>query len=95
MIGAFLLLGAFGLAWGVGHSTLSLPFREALSRTPIFGEFLCKLIECPGCIGFHTGWIYEWLAGPTLQGPRPFVILLVGFAVAGSNFILARLSRLI
>lgn len=61
-------LGAFGLAYIVGHSTLSLPFRQWLGGNPIaeppqpgalgpFGDFLCALIECPACFGFWIGLI--------------------------------------
>ncbi len=51
-------LAAFGFAYIIGFSKISLPFREWLE---IFGRrfaparWLLALIECPACVGFWWG----------------------------------------
>lgn len=117
---ALVLLAAFGVAWIVGYSTISLPIRKwlggyqrdvkthllnggvdrAVEKVPghvrPLGPFVCKLLECPGCLGFHLGWIYELTNGPTgVVGPRWFQILVMGAAFAASNYLLGKISRLI
>lgn len=69
--GAF-LLGAFGLAYIVGHSSISRPVRVLLGGVPAapelgraavpgmfgpVGEWFCELLECPACFGFWTGLV--------------------------------------
>ena len=56
-----------------------------------FGDFLCKLLECPACFGFWTGAIF----GLTVRGDSFPTAFWLGLAVSGSNFILSRLTRLI
>jgi hypothetical protein len=105
------LLMQFGLAYIVGHSEISLPVRYMLSPpvaetenvTPLprrgwsVGRWLVRLVECPACFGFWAGGIAALsfgLSAGTRTG-RADVFLFWGCAVAGSNFLLARLSRLI
>lgn len=64
------LIAAFGLAYIVGHSTISLPVRVWLGGSPAkpdlnltavpgalgpLGDWLVTLLECPACFGFWTG----------------------------------------
>lgn len=100
------LLASFGVCWIVGFSKITLPLRRLLGGwetdtekyEPLFpgAGWICNLIECPGCLGFHLGWIYELTLGPTgISGPRWFQVIVVGAAFAASNFILGRITRLI
>ena len=97
----WLLLAAFGLAYIVGHSTISLPIRlllggggqlnpEAKPLIPFVGPLLISLVECPACFGFWEGFIFSLINGSAFL---PAVV--VGCAVSGSNFILGRLTHLI
>lgn len=120
MIEPLFLLAAFGLAWIVGFSTISLPMRKWLGgfeqdvvvkqldgsvhavveKVPghwgALGPFLCKMIECPGCIGFHMGWVYALgYANGAGEPVKIGKLVFAGAAVAGSNFILGRLTRII
>lgn len=105
------LLGAFGLAYIVGFSVISYPVRFWLGGAPApvvldaagpppkaipgalgpFGDFLCKLLECPACFGFWTGLV----TGLTVRSDSILVAVWLGCATSGSNFILARVTRLV
>lgn len=106
----FYTVAAFGLAYVMGHSAISLPFRMALDpgpelKTPAHAAraFLLTLIECPACFGFWTGlfagMLYAAMDGA--QYPREGALARLLFAVGlalyttGSNFILARFTNLI
>lgn len=67
---ALYLLAAFGLAYIVGHSTISLPFRVWLGGVPAkpevpllpqpgalgpIGDWVATMLECPACFGFWIG----------------------------------------
>lgn len=111
MLGLFFYaIAAFGLAYIVGHSAISLPFRMAVDpgeqlRGPsdALRAYFLVLVECPACFGFWTGlfggMLYAAADGP--QYPREGVLAKVLWAVGlalfttGSNFILARLTNLI
>jgi len=104
------LLAAFGLAYIVGHSKISLSFRlllggrpaddptqyspparpEILPLIPVAGPWLVDLLECPACFGFWEGFIGSFVLGQAFEAA-----VLAGCAVAGSNFILGRATRLI
>lgn len=106
----FYAVAAFGLAYIVGHSVISLPFRMAIDpgadvHTPrqVFCAWLLMLVECPACFGFWTGlfagMLYAALDGPHYpqEGALAKALWAVGLALftTGSNFILARLTSLI
>jgi hypothetical protein len=71
---ALLLFAAYGLAWVLGRSKLTLALREWLAAPRdapadryhshmVFPPrpaalWVLALIECPGCVGFHEGWVY-------------------------------------
>lgn len=101
----FLLLGFFGASYIVGHSKISLTWRIILGGhvgspefqvlslkplIPVVGPWLVELLECPACFGFWIGLIFALMGRATFS-----LCLLTAFAVAGSNFILGRLTRLI
>ena len=117
MTAALYLVGAFGLAYIVGHSVISLPLRSWLGGHPggaevdggfgkvtppkpgalgQFGELLCTLLECPSCFGFWTGLVAALLYPEQVRGFLPFspVWFTLALVTTGSNFILARLTRL-
>jgi hypothetical protein len=72
-----------------------VPAQRGLLGTP--GEWLCKLLECPACFGFWTGALWgPYLVGLDAATPGLFnKVLLLGCMVAGSNFTVAKLTRLI
>lgn len=111
-------LAAFGLAYIVGHSTISLPLRKYLggssaefivegvevkgSKPPVpgalgpIGDLLCALMECPACFGFWIGAVVAvTIRDVGIDGTSflssPFVL---GCYTSGTNFVLARLTRL-
>jgi hypothetical protein len=102
-------VAAFGLAYIVGHSRISLPFRIALDpeklETPrdALRAWLLMLIECPACFGFweglFAGMLYAALDGPLYprEGALAKMLWAVGLALysCGANFILARFTDLI
>lgn len=100
-------MAAFGFAFIVGHSKISLPVRQRLDPgVPLRGwgdalrVLFLVLIECPACIGFWFGAIAQLAAlltghsGFFQSVPAAFSVVLTGCATSGSNFILARISRL-
>lgn|SRR5574342_655639 len=49
-------LFSYGVAYVIGHSKISLPFREWLSEGRGIKAWVLDLIECPGCLGIHIGF---------------------------------------
>lgn len=97
-----LLLAAFGLAYIVGHSKVSLPFRIALTppdhRRGL--AFWCMrtfvdLIECVACFGFWEGFVSTWLGWWVPFGGGWLGAVTAGCLVAGTNLILGSLTKLI
>jgi len=104
-------LAAFGFAYVLGHSTITQSVRDRVAlrcqshpSTPRlrpkvylrpFG-LLLELIECPACLGFWIGFmtgIMEKL--PPVSNPPWRDALIVGFATAGSNLLLAKFAGLL
>lgn len=88
-------LAAFGFAFIVGHSKISLAFREWLAARGALGEWLASLLECPACLGFwigiaavFTGVIHVPLDVPF--GPKWFAALLFACATSGSNLLASK-----
>jgi len=101
-------VAAFGAAYVLGHSIATqrlreilygpvdrdgdgevsepIPPRSTLRRIPVM------LLECPACLGFWLGLG----AGFFICGSNPdaVIILISAFYTAGSNFILAKLTKL-
>lgn len=96
---ALYFASAFGLAYIVGHSTISEPVRtwiggELETPRPYFGR-LVMLIECPACFGTWIGMI----AGALLPSLFTVDTYWAGAAVGGLstcaiNFLVARWSGL-
>lgn len=92
------LLAAFGFAFVVGHSKISLPLREALANNARgFRLWLVALLECPGCLGWWTGAAVGWFwAGAVMSVAAPISLAQIGcsvllaFATAASNLLLAK-----
>lgn len=106
----FYTVAAFGLAYIVGHSAISLPFRVLMdpgenlkSPAEAARAWILMLIECPACFGFWEGlffgMLYAAADGPLYprEGALAKVLWAVGLALytCGANFILARLTSLI
>lgn len=89
------LLAAFGVAFVVGYSEVSLPIRERLAARPRAGIWAAKLMECPACLGFHIGWAYAVGFRPEFLPSGWGAVALLAFATAGSNLILGRIVGLI
>lgn len=100
-------LAHFGLAYVVGHSVITLPFRtslwapnrEVLTLRDAQRVFLVTLLECPACFGFWAGGVAIVFVAPFVGAVRSFppYVLAPAFALAtsGSNYLLARLAGLI
>jgi hypothetical protein len=105
----FYTVAAFGLAYIVGHSAISLPLRILMEPPDLrgpqdaFRAWALMLIECPACFGFWTGllggMVYAALDGPLYpqEGVLARLLFAVGLALytCGANFILARFTGLI
>lgn len=103
------LLGAFGLAYIVGHSTISLPLRILLGGTKavVETEYVTSAVR-PGAFGPAGEFLCELVECPAcfgfwtglISGLTLFSFSLaasfgLGLVVSGSNFIIGRLTRLI
>ena len=88
----FYCLTAFGLAFVVGQSKISLPFRVALAKAGPVGLFLVELLECPGCFGFWCGIAYSFTAhgrGLTLWAPPLWAgTIALGLFTCATNMVL-------
>lgn len=85
----FYTIAAFGLAYILGHSSISLAPRTWLASK---SAWLTELLECPACLGFWIGlfWALPYWG---LADWRHFLAYPV--YTAGANFLLGRLTRLI
>jgi hypothetical protein len=90
---AFYSVSAFGFAYVVGHSVISMPVREWIARHPgHYWQLFLAVIECPACFGWWVGFaggIAAFIADPFVSGLLP---VFLPFYTAGSNYILARLT---
>jgi hypothetical protein len=92
----------FGLAWVVGHSKISLPFRKALDTIDLntsdyVRRFLLAMIECVGCFSFHVGWI-SWLVGIHLTGtwgPSWVGMIVAALYTATSSLVIGRFAGVV
>jgi len=83
---------AFGLSFVVGFSALTQPGRDLLAFSEnVSSKLMCKLLECPGCLGFWTGFclgVVEFV--PDIFGKSRLVFAVaLGFATCGVNMVLA------
>jgi hypothetical protein len=91
-------VAAFGFAFIVGHSRISLPARALMQTVgerllPIAAlpfRFVLMLIECPACLGFWEGLAYALAFHPSWASWWELALF-----TSGSNFLLGRFSRLI
>lgn len=100
-----LLLSQFGLAYIIGHSVISLPFRYMLappgedpSSPPRGWRYtLASWLECPACFGFWSGGAMGVFVPLVFLGRAGMLdrFVFAGLLVAGSNFVLGRVTRLI
>lgn len=90
---------AFGIAWVLGHSKITLAFRYWLggsvaeNKPPKFGRFgywAISLIECPACLGFWTGLIYAFAVGEQWR-----FALTRAFACLVSNMLLSHALKIV
>ena len=102
-------LANFGFAYIVGFSKISAPLREWLA--PYMREndptelapgalnaaqwWLTSLLECPACVGFWFAGLLSPIVALRFFNNDVPEFFVWGCAGAGTNFILARLSRLI
>lgn len=95
------VLAAFGLAYIVGFSKISLPFRIAL--TP--GDhkqglvFWCmrtfvEMIECVACFGFWEGVVMAQLGVWAPFGVSFWQTIAAGCLVSATNLILAGIAKI-
>jgi hypothetical protein len=95
-------VACFGLAFILGQSKISLPFRLMLEpnemKTPAqaFRMWLLWLFECPACLGFWTGLAWGHFGRPSvIEGEPSFVTVVTALFTCGSNFLLSALSGLL
>ena len=93
-------VASFGLAFVIGHSKISRPFRLLLGPTSdrqVVRHWLIMLLECPACLGFWFGLAYalatDFMFGFPLRGWG--AILGLALYTCGANFLLAALSGLL
>lgn len=88
---------AFGLAFIVGWSKISLPARKVLEQAAEYHRynawgwfcgFFLELIECPACFGFWEGFLYGLAVEGFMTG------LKLGCMTAGVNLLLAVYAHL-
>lgn len=103
----FYTVAAFGLAFILGFSKISLPVRMWIdpgSKVTTFLRlirlFILTLIECPACLGFWTGFLYGlWVFGvfepPIFDGASTSFAVMLGLYTCGTNFILGRVTGLV
>jgi len=86
-------ISAFGAAYVLGHSVATQRLRELIWGDSAIRRFPVMLLECPSCLGFWLGLG----AGFFICGSNPdaVIILISAFYTAGSNFILAKLTKLV
>lgn len=96
----FYIFSMFGLAYIVGHSTITKAVREKMYGThsdigPIrfARETIVELVECPACLGFWCG------VAMAIIGSVPFEVrfnpVAWGLFTAGTNLVLAKLTKII
>lgn len=93
----FYSIAAFGFAYIVGHSVITRQLREFIFDVTFAGipvlQWIVALLECPACLGFWTGFAAAMFDIVPSFGIGSAV--LWGLFTAGSNYTLARLTRLI
>lgn len=96
---ALYFLAAFGLAYVVGHSAISMPVRLLIGgpegQPRAFLGFLVALLECPACFGTWTGLVAgAFLPGLFQQSTWWAGALVAACATAGLNFIIGKATGL-
>lgn len=80
-------LTAYGIAYVLGQSTITLGIRQFLFGLDGLGRFFVNMMECPACLSFHLGWV------GCLLGFGPFTnALQSGFFFCGTSSIIALLT---
>lgn len=108
MILAIYFLAAFGLAYVVGHSVISKPWREVIAIYAYGNDggtsdkrlaWLLTLIECPMCFSWWVGlvcgligWRYEFVRFDLAPWALPIVL---PWATTASSFIIAKITGLV
>ena len=84
-------VASFGASYIVGHAVISRGLREWIIGKYDHGPryWMITLIECPACLGFWTGAI----VGGAVDGW--WGVVIGALYTAGSNYILAKLTRLV
>jgi len=87
------LLTTFGFCYVVGHSKISLPVRELLSKA-LLGRMLLALVECPACLGWWVGLLTAGSYPPLTPFPvfpheTWLNVFAWAFATCGAHYLLA------
>ena len=90
---AFYTLAAFGLAYILGHSRITLYTRTRLAALGWFSRWMVELVECPACLGtwlgFAAGFFWPHLA------PLGWAPLALALWTCGANYLLGRATGLL
>jgi hypothetical protein len=90
------VFAAFGIAYVLGYSKITLQGREWLSTFGTVGKWAVALLECPACLGFWIGCLATILKSGIPGEPLlAFSALHLGFFTCGTNFLLAKVTGLI
>ena len=97
----FYIVSMFGLAYIVGHSAITKRLREwivgdlsvAEWNHILFRRPLVDLLECPACFGFWSGIAMALIGSVPFE--VQFNVIAWGLFTAGSNFIIAELTKLV
>lgn len=108
MIWVLYFLAAFGLAYIVGFSKITINLRVTLAGEtsisspavkkpliPVVTPWLVDLIECPACFGMWIGAAASFYMPAPAALPWWAWLLVLGCATSGANFVVGRLTRLI
>lgn len=87
-------LACFGFVFIAGHSKISLPLREWLSRranrNDSAAQFSLALIECAACLSFHVGWATSLLGFRLGLGYLWLDAAVLAFYSCGTSLILGK-----
>ena len=93
------LLAAFGLAYIVGHSVISLPVRLYLAGTeevPGVSPGIVTLLECPACFGTWCGAIAGAFAPQWFGTDSTWLGCALGACMTcGANYCLGRATGIL
>jgi hypothetical protein len=94
----FYTFSMFGLAYIVGHAVVSKWLREKIAGPSMehttLREHFVDFLECPACFGFWAG-VTMAMIGAVPFDVHLFNLVAWGLFTSGTNFTIAKLTKLI